>query len=190
MSQPPVDPDWEEIRLAWETSPDSVAAIARCYGIKPFGIHYRSKAHGWGRRRGVTTRRRRAPPGLHTATGAKRFLVRMSNTMTLKLAALEAQFEVLDELTPQDAERFDRSIRMMMQNLEKVQMLNASSKQPSGSAKSRSQGKPGAKSPGKGSSEIAGTDPFDVKRGELARRIRQLHEQWLARRGAGGSQSG
>lgn len=116
---------------------------------------------------------RRKTSGPASRGAVQDVIERLWAAIVRRLAILEKQLASSEEtnapdLNPQDAERVDRSMRILMQNLEKVRSLHASNKRPRKPAKSRA--------------ESAAT--LDAQRHALAERIEQLNAQWLARRAA------
>lgn len=105
----------------------------------------------------------------------------ISATIVKRLVGLEAQVDRLADMDTQDAERFDRSMRITMQNFEKVRSLDAGNKRKSRNTPAAAATEPTGKS---GIVAPVSAAALDAERGELAERIRRLHAQWLVRRSA------
>lgn len=197
---PTASPDWEGIRIAWETTDLAVIEIGKTFGVFHLTIHARSKRDKWLPRPGAAgdaalaldvfepvgrtepsrrpaprapakTRRKAAGPS--SRRGVQDVIDRLWAAIVRRLGILERQLAAIGDNNPQDAERVDRSMRIIMQNLEKVRSLDAGNKRP-------------RKSPKLATPVGAAADgTLDAERSALAQRIEQLHAQWLARRGAG-----
>lgn len=226
MTQP-ATPDWEEIRLAWETTHEPVKEIGDRVGVFHLNIHRHAKRHGWSARPTVvappviaspviaspvepaptepkptgpkpgepkpgemlpidvvaaepaaptpvvtpsSAKPRAAKSVLASRAGVQGVIDRITRAIVRRLDILEQQLATIEIMNTQDAERIDRSMRIVMQNFEKVRTLDAANK-PRRAAKINTAGDAAS---------------IDTQRHALAERIERFNAQWLARRVAGG----
>jgi hypothetical protein len=156
---------WDDVRLAYENSPETIAAIAERFGISRRSLSYQAKVKGWRQRR----------PKSPQPEGSQDVMVRrLYRTIDLKLAQLEARMaQQDDDLTVSDHERETRALGQLIRNFEKVTGLE------SGGRETRPQ-RAGGKAEGAESADDI--DPVRLRE-ELAERILRLREKQPDREG-------
>ncbi|MEM8975273.1 MAG: hypothetical protein AAGD43_24695 [Pseudomonadota bacterium] len=151
---------WDQIRIAYETSRETVAQLAKRYAVSTGAIQYRSRKEGWLPRR---IAKGSARPGRQDV-----LLRRLYRTIDQKLAQLEGRMShEEDDLSIADHERQTRALGQLIRNFEKVSGLETEQSGGTGQP-------PGGKSE-RDSAELA-TDPERL-RNELAERILRLREK-------------
>ena len=151
---------WDEIRMAYEMSRETLAQLAIRFGVSVSAIQYRAKKEGWLPRR---------PRKGAVRTGAQDVLIRrLYRTIDHKLAQLEERMANDDDkLSIADHERETRALGQLIRNFEKVSGLEA---EQCGGADHV----PGGKS--EEPAAVLVTDPERL-RNELAERILRLREK-------------
>ena len=151
---------WDQIRLAYEMSRETLAELALRFRVSVSAIQYRAKKEGWLPRR---------PRKGAIRSGSQDVLIRrLYRTIDHKLAQLEERMaNDDDDLSIADHERETRALGQLIRNFEKVSGLEA--EQSGGTDRG-----PG----GKSDEPAAGlaTDPERL-RNELAERILRLREK-------------
>ena len=151
---------WDQVRIAYETSRETIAQLAWRFGVSTGAIQYRSRKEGWLPRR-ILQR--------EAGSGQQHFLIRrLYRTIDQKLAQLEERMSNdEDNLSIADHERETRALGQLIRNFEKVSGLET-----------EQSGGDGTKPGGKSDSDISGpvNDPERL-RNELAERILRLREK-------------
>ncbi|MEM6496113.1 MAG: hypothetical protein AAF709_05235, partial [Pseudomonadota bacterium] len=151
---------WDQIRVAYETSRETIAQMAKRFAVSPGAIQYRSRKEGWLPRR---VARGSARPGRQDV-----LLCRLYRTIDQKLAQLEERMShEEDDLSIADHERQTRALGQLIRNFEKVAGLETEQTAGTGQAT-------GGKSE-RDAAELA-VDPKHL-RNELAERILRLREK-------------
>ena len=156
---------WEQIRVAYETSRETVAQLAKRFAVSPGAIQYRSRKEGWLPRR---VRKGTARPGRQDV-----LLCRLYRTIDQKLAQMEERMSHEDDdLSIADHERQTRALGQLIRNFEKVAGLeteqSGGTDQPTGGKSERD------------AAELA-IDPEHL-RNELAERILRLREKRVSQK--------
>ncbi len=151
---------WDQIRIAYETSRETIAQLGRRFDVSVGAIQYRSRKEGWLPRR---------IPKDAAISGQQHFLIRrLYRTIDQKLAQMEVRMaNDEDELSVADHERETRALGQLIRNFEKVSGLET--EQSGGTSK-----KPGGKSD---SDRTAVPNDPERLRNELAERILRLREK-------------
>ena len=107
---------WDQIRIDYETSRETIAQIARRFGVSRGAISHRSRTEGWLPRR---TRKRGPDDGQQDV-----LIRRLYRTIDRKLAQLEMRMSNdEDNLSIADHERETRALGQLIRNFEKVSGL-------------------------------------------------------------------
>ena len=182
---PTPEPDWEGIRIAYEQTSERLGSLAKRNGVYIFTIVNRARAEGWQPRPDGSTAAPRASRGparkssLSTHGAVQAVIDRMMAAVVRRLAILEDQLATTQTIGPQDAERIDRSMRIIMQNFEKARKLDAEHKQARKSVRS-------ARSGAASAAPVVDAALLAAQRQVLAERIELFHARWRARRAAAG----
>jgi hypothetical protein len=182
----PDDAVWEDIKRAYETSPETVLEIAARFDIAARKISGRATSHNWIKRpRGTdslmiarakraagitsiapdlsTTASRRGVPAGGTLTHKKAIVRRLYDVTDAKIAAIEQRIAAKTALTGTDADREGREITVILKTIEKLMDLADALTPPA--AKSNA-------APGTAASALA--DDADRLRRDLAQRFARL----------------
>jgi len=149
---------WETVRLAYEHSDETVAAVAQRFGIAKSTLLAHARNEDWMPRRERNS---------HTGKPRDLLIRRLYRTIDIKLAQLEARMHNDEDLSVADHERETRAIGQLIKNFEKVTDLETGG-QDGSDRKRRFK-----------SEHEAGVEKLDAHRirSELAERILRLREK-------------
>ena len=123
------DAEWDALRVAYETGDETVAAIAKRFGVARSTLQRRARGKGW---------LRRVTHGSYRIPAEDAVVLRLYRTIDRQLAQLEAHMNNNDDVTAADHERATRALGQLIRNFEKVSGLEGD--QPVGGRPGRGDG--------------------------------------------------